>query len=109
MFPFGETVTVERPGAEDQYGDRDADAGTEHTIEGCAFYPRSSDELHEGRSTVITGLVMLAPPGADIRASDTIRREDGSRWPVEGSPLHWTCPLSGWHPGVQVHLRQVTG
>lgn len=109
MFPHGETITIERPGAADRYGDP-TQPGTEHTIEGCAFYPRYSDELHDvGRNTVITGLVILAPPGADIKASDTVRRADGTRWPVDGVAGDWINPFTGWRAGTQIALRQVTG
>lgn len=106
-FPYGETVTVERPGAADRYAD--TQPGTEHTIEGCAFFARYSSELSDGRRTVITGKVVLAPSGSDIRAGDTIRRADGSRWPVEGTPSDEPSPHTGWRPGLRAELKQVAG
>ena len=98
---------MERPGVADQYGD--TQPGTEHAVDGCAFFPRYSNELSDGRRTVITGKVILAPSGSDIRPGDTIRRADGSRWPVEGTPSDEPSPFTGWRPGLRVELRQVSG
>jgi len=106
-FPHGETATVQRPGGETRYGDKLP--GTEHTLTGCVFAPRESTELHEFRNTVIVGLTMYAPAGADIRATDTVVRSDGTRWRVEGQPGVFTSPFTGWTPGVVVALERVTG
>lgn len=53
--------------------------------------------------------MILAPPGADIKASDTVRRADGTRWPVDGVAGDWINPFTGWRAGTQIALRQVTG
>lgn len=73
------------------------------------LYPRTSVELVDGRDTIITGTVLLAPPGADLRATDRIRLPDGSEHEVRGAPGTWLSPLTGWHPGIQAVLEEVTG
>jgi len=109
-FQHGESVTVLRPGTLDRYGDPvPGNPSTTHTIEGCAFAPRSSTELHAQVNTVIVGLTMYAPSGADIKATDTIQRSDGTRWNVEGQPGVWSSPFTGWQPGIVAALERVTG
>lgn len=107
-LPYGETVTVERPGGTNRWGD--TLPGTEHTSECWAFAPRTSSEDNEQANQVITGLTGYGPPGADVAAQDVIRRGDGTRWHVDGDIGQWgPSPLTGWHPGVEVALRRVTG
>ena len=106
-FAYGVTVTVIRSAGRDRWGD--LLPAIEHTIEGCVLYPRSSVELVDGRDTIITGTVLLAPLGADIRATDRVRLADGSEHDVRGTPGTWLSPLTGWAPGIQAVLEEVTG
>lgn len=112
-FPFGETITVRRPGGTDQRGD--PEPASTHTVTNCVFAPsvsvgaNVSNELVNRRDTVITGLTLYAPPDADITPTDQIVRADGTVWEVEGQPGDWLTPFTGWHPGIQVGVRRVTG
>ena len=107
MLPFGETITVRRPGGTDQRGD--PEPAVEHTVTGCAFAPRSSTEATDRRDTVVIGLTLYAPPDADIQATDKIVRANGTVWEVDGEPGDWQTPFTGWHPGLQIAVKRVTG
>lgn len=112
-LPHGETVAVNRRGGTDKWG-QDL-PGTQHTVGPCGFAPRTatgsrnSTEDNAQRNTVITGLTMYAPWGADITSQDVIVRGDGSRWHVEGDVGEWLSPLTGWRAGIEVALVRVSG
>lgn len=111
-YPFGQTITVYRPGETSWNGD--PLPGTSHTIPGCAIWPTSTTEVTQQRDTVTTGVTVLAPNGADIVATDRVflPGEDPSgtaRWQVDGAPFAWRSPLTGWAPGTEVRLKEVTG
>lgn len=111
-FPFGETVTVQRPTEYSDYGDPLAPA--EFTLSGVAFAPRSSTELSNQRNTVIVGMTMYAPYGSDVRPIDTIIRtnpvtSETETYNVDGEVGPWLHPLTGWAAGTEVALRRVTG
>jgi hypothetical protein len=107
-FPFGETVTVHRRAPRDDFGR--PGAVTSHQIEGVALAPRRSEEGNTPtRNTVTAGLVAFMPYDADIRATDTVERFDGTKWAVVGTPMRWRSPLTGWMPGTEVELERVTG
>lgn len=107
MYPHGETVTVERAGGTDQWGD--PLPGTEFQRHGVAFAPRTSSEQNSQGNTVIVGLTMFDAYDADLRPTDVIRRADGRRYQVVGEPGPWRSPLTGWEAGVEVALERVTG
>lgn len=109
-----ETVTIERPGGTDKWGQKLP--STEHTSEGWGFAPttgtggqRSSTEDNYQHNTVIRVSTGYGPPDADVADQDVIRRADGTRWQVEGDPGRWRNPLTGWPAGTEVSLRRVTG
>lgn len=86
------TVTVERPGGSDRFGT--PLPGTSHVVERCLVTPRSSDEKTDGRATVVTGMSLHGPPGADINAQDVIvlnkaPQPSDDRWQVAGEPGRW--------------------
>lgn len=107
-----ETVTVERPGGVDRYGD--PLTPTTRQLAGCVFAPRSSNEgaTQDGQprpGAVTTGLTMYAPPGAGLDPVDVVVRTDGSRWQVEGDAGQWVNPFTGATPGIEVALTRVEG
>jgi hypothetical protein len=109
-LPHGETITVRRPSSPAATGPRgDPLPYTTHTVAGCAFAPRASTETVDRRDTVITGLTLFAPPDADIQPTDRIQRADGSLWEVDGEPGDWQTPWTGWHPGLEIAVKRVTG
>jgi hypothetical protein len=111
----GETITVRRPASPGTSPRGDPLPATEHTVAGCVIAPQvsigqnASGEIVDRRDTVITGLALFAPPNADIRPTDRIVRADGTVWEVEGEPGDWLSPFTGWHPGIQLGIRRVTG
>lgn len=102
------TITVVRPGELDQHGDPvDPDAEPEtHTVEDCVIAPRSDREDATRGETVIVGLTLYAPFGADIRATDQVVL--GTPWSdtfdVVGEPGHWKNPFTHREAGVEVAL-----
>lgn len=107
MYPYGQTITVRRPGGENQHGD--PLPGTEHTIAGCAVAPRSSSERTDLRDTIIRGYTLYAPYDADIEPTDQIVMPDSSVWQVDGDVGRWANPYTGRRPGLEVALTRVTG
>lgn len=107
-FPYGVTVTVERPGGTDQYGNPLPPA--DHTIDDCAVAQDSTLEMTDGRATTITVFSLYTTtPDADLEPQDVIVMPDGERWQVQGdawSPVH---PMTGWQPGTRVDVRKVEG
>ncbi|MER5671156.1 hypothetical protein [Pseudonocardia alni] len=106
-FARGISVRVHRLAGVDRFGDRLP--GTTHVVSGCALAPRTSSEDNPRGSTVIVGLTLYGPYGADIRAEDVVELEGGSRYEVVGEPGHWASPFTGWAPGCEVALERVTG
>jgi hypothetical protein len=109
-FPFGITVTVQRPtGAADRYGQ--LTYADHHTIDGCALAPRYSTESIDNRTSVIEGFSLFGPPqtGDDrVFAKDRIKTPDGNVYRVVGESAEWVNPLTGWKPGFEAALERVT-
>lgn len=79
-----ETVTILRPGAEDQFGQPGPDDAP-RDVPQCIVFPRTSTEDHDRGEVVITGLGVAMPPGTDIKATDRVVAR-GQTWEVEGQP-----------------------
>lgn len=114
-LPFGETITIVRPGppTEDIYGNDVPGPPTEIPIPGCSVSPRdgtgsASNELLDARDTVITGLTLYAPYGTDIRATDRVRI-GAELYEVDGQPGSFRSPFTGSTGPVAVALELVTG
>ena len=93
-------------------GDRFGDAviSDERVIWGCAWAPQISAESTNYRTaTVTTGIVLYAPPDANLSAQHRIRLDDGTVWRVTGDPGFFRNPIGGTDEGVQAHLERVTG
>jgi hypothetical protein len=114
-LPHGDTVTILRPGSpsRDVYGNDVPGPPTEIPVPGCAVAPRDgtgsgTNELTDARDTVISGLMLYAPYGTDIRATDQIR-VDGDVYTVEGRAGSFRSPFTGSTGPVVVALERVTG
>jgi hypothetical protein len=109
----GHTITVIQPTAKDPLGDYEPGAGVEATIEGCyvqskgSINSRYSREQTDLRDTVITEVIVYAPPGADIRPTSRIVFQ-GVRYQVEGEPAAWDDGNGRPHH-VEASLRRVEG
>lgn len=104
-FPFGKTITVTRQTVNP---DGDRTPGASFPVEGCAFYPNTSQELVNGQETVTWDRTVLCPPGTDVRPTDTVT-VDGVVYEVYGQPMAWQSPITGFSSGVEVLLRTQTG
>lgn len=109
-FPFGVTVEVER-GSRDRFGD--IAYAVSHTIPGCAVAPRSSSEDNDARTSVIVGLTLYGPYGADLQSDDRVvipGPEPRARrtWRVIGEAGSWHHPMTNWKPGFEAALERVS-
>jgi hypothetical protein len=108
MLPFGVTVEVL---AYDR--DLDGDLSNERVagvIEGGAFAPGASIENTDRKSQVIDTAIYYAPPGSPpVTAQNKLRFPGDVVWEVDGNPLPWASPLTGWAPGFEVHITRVRG
>ena len=108
---IGEPVGVIRAGTTvDRYENVVTVYGTEvdFIIDGCAFDPGGSTEIHDGRTAVVTLPTVYAPPGADLLATDRLVVR-GRPYDVTGTPAVWVNPYSATEKGVVVQLEEVTG
>jgi hypothetical protein len=109
----GHTITVIQPTAKDPLGDYEPGTAAETTVEGCyvqskgSINSRYSREQTDLRDTVITELIVYAPPGADIRPTSRIQFQ-GIRYQVEGEPAGWDDGNGRPHH-LEVSLRRVEG
>ncbi|MFF3928280.1 hypothetical protein [Streptomyces hirsutus] len=114
-LPFGKDVVIVRPGppTEDVYGNDVPGPPVEIPVRGCAVTPRDGsgvggNENTDARDTVITGLILYAPYGTDIRPTDRVR-VDGQLYEVIGQPGSFRSPFTGSTGPVAAALELVTG
>lgn len=103
-------VTVRRGGGTDSWGD--PRTPTMHTVERCIRWPRTSSEFTDRSDSVSTGWMLVVPVGADLLATDEVQMPGDAAdvwWQVEGDPLPYVSPLSGWAPGTPVALTRTRG
>lgn len=67
-------------------------------VPGCVVSPRSSSEI--GGPTVLSGITVLMPPGADVEASD--------RLDVAGVSYQVDGEVGRWPGGVEAHGRRAS-
>lgn len=86
------------------------------TLGGCAISisvgrtsRRSFEDETQDADLIRSDVILYAPPGSDIRSSDTVTLPDGTEWGVWGIPSEYASPFTGWRPGLQVRLRRHTG
>jgi len=92
----------------DHFGD--STISGERVIHGCAWAPQTSAESSDFRTAmVVSGLVLYAPPDADLTAQHRVRLDDGSVWRVNGDPGYYRNPIGDTAEGVQAHLQRVAG
>lgn len=102
---FAETVTITRQ-ITDSHGDHTD--GASHTQGGCAVWPTTSTETVFGQDTVVWGLTVLMPPGADVLSTDTVIVR-GVTYLVNGEPSLYKSPLTGAEAGIEVLLKTESG
>lgn len=107
-FPFGQPITLVKrvKGAPDSFGN-DTWTTTTTAVVG-AFAPVASVELVQGQDVITTQPTVYLPAGTDVSALDAVQI-DGKQYEVDGDPHNWVNPYTGWHAGLEVRLRRVTG
>ena len=106
LFPYGETVTVNRQ-TENAYGDWSV--ALTFDVDGCAIWPTTgATTVAGGMDVVVFGLTVLLPPGTDVLATDVIQAR-GNQYNVIGEPNLFQSPLTGTQSGIEVQLKARTG
>ena len=114
QFPHGETVVLHQRVVTGVDGlGNDVYSQTDLAIDNVAVWPvdanaAAGNEVTGARDTVIIGLAALLPPGTPVKATDRVTVR-GELHEVNGEPADQRSFLTGWHPGVLVSLRRVTG
>lgn len=96
-----ETLTLLDDPPADRHGDPTGPP-VETVVEGCAVQPRTSSELADQRTTVISGYAAFMPPGTQVKATTRVRWRE-QLYEVDGDVADWP----GEH--VQVQLKRVRG
>ena len=114
LIPFGETLVLHQRTVTgvDALGN-DVYSQSDLTIENVEVWPvdanaAAGNEITGARDTAIIGLAALLPPGTPVKATDRVTVR-GELHEVNGEPADQRSFLTGWHPGVLVSLRRVTG
>lgn len=107
-FPFGQPITLIKrtKGVRDSFGN-DTWTTTSTQVTG-AFDPGTSTEQVQGQDVVTMQPRVFLPAAVDVAVIDAIQ-VGGQIFEVDGAPNHWTSPLTGWSPGIEVRLKRVTG
>ena len=94
------------PGAEDDFGNPiQAWATTPVRKPVYGWQPAGTNEANASRHTVVSDLVLLAPPGFTLDPRDHVR-VDGRTYEVEGEVEDLNHGPFGYAPGVRVNLRR---
>lgn len=107
-FPYGQSITV-IPVTRDAHGDETR--GTPRTLHGVGVAPRASTEPGQDRRAAMTisGVSLYLPVDHGVTNLDVVVLADGTEWRVDGHPLPWSSPLTGWTPAAQADLTRVEG
>lgn len=106
---FGFTLTVNRYGVRDRFGN--LPAPTTHTVNGCAAAPAGSQERVGEQVVTLTQDTIYAPYGADVKPSDEVviptgQPLDAGTYQVDGSPARWSSPFTGVAFGTVIRLTR---
>lgn len=105
IAPFAVQVTLHRrtlTGARNSYGDATYTDAT--TATWGVFNPGASSG--PDNTAVDLQPVVYLPAGTDVSYLDAVT-VNGTTYEVDGNPNDWQHPLTGWHAGIEVHLRTV--
>lgn len=110
IFPYGQPVDLLTRTVTGQDSDgNDVWGTTTTTIVGCAFDPGGSTELQQGsRDTVTTRPTVFLPAGTVVGAVDRVTVA-GRTFEVDGTPLYYSNPFTGYTPGPVITLTRITG
>ena len=110
-FPFGEPVDVlRRVTSTDRYNNKVTVSWQNvGSVVGCGVAPRVLPEVSgDGREGVTVGFTVFMPFGSNVGAHDRLVVR-GVTVEVDGEPVSWVNPMTGWAPGDVVSTRWVEG
>lgn len=114
-LPFGETITVTRPGAAgstfDDLGNPIPAAATTFTISGVGVAPLTPQESAELWGPENTGgFTLYLPYGTSLQSTDvvTIRGESGFQVQGDARLTQWRSPFTGWQAGSVAIVRRAS-
>lgn len=106
-FPYGEAVTRLRARDRlDEYDETVEDWQSPYQlwIPQVAAWPTiESETLEPGRDRVTGQWTLAMPFNIDIKSGDRVIFH-GETWNVEGEPIVWRSPFTGWAPGQSVQI-----
>jgi hypothetical protein len=106
---FGEPVTVLDRAVTGEDGDgNDVFTDTPTFLAGCVFNPGTSLEAVQGQDVLTVKPTVYLPAGSVLKPTDRLIVR-GDTYEVDGKANAWVSPFTGWSPGVEVHLKLVTG
>lgn len=89
-----------------QVRDWDGDIDT-LTIKGCSVQPASVSRAYRRSENVEKGMLLFAPPNADVQLGDRITYE-GKAYEIDGEPYVWISPTNRVS-SMQAHLKRWKG
>lgn len=115
FFPFPENLqrvrrqtTIHPVSGEETLGTWAAAVVT--PLEGCAIGSRSTSELVTSqRDQVDSQRSLYGPYGLELLSTDRVRDARGRDWDVDGEPMDWRNPFTGWEAGTEVPLTRTRG
>ena len=90
-----------------QVRDWDSDEVTSVTIKGCSVQPASVSRAYRRSENVEKGMLLFAPPNADVQLGDRITYE-GKAYEIDGEPYVWISPTNRVS-STQAHLKRWKG
>jgi hypothetical protein len=111
-LPNGFTLTVNRYGTPDKYGNRPPPST--HTVAGCAAAPAGSVERTGDQVLTLEQDTIYAPFDADVVPTDELVVPDGQpidsgTYQVDGKAQRWSSPFTGEKFGAVIRLTRASG
>lgn len=112
IFTYGFTLTVNRYGEPDKYGNRPPP--TTHTVDGCAAAPAGSTERTGDQVLTLEQDTIFAPFDADVEPTDELvvptgQPIDSGTYQVDGKVQRWSSPFTGQQFGTVIRLTRTSG
>ena len=112
IFGSGFTLTVNRYGTPDKFGNRPPP--TTHTVDGCAAAPAGSVERTGDQVVTLEQDTIYAPFDADVVPTDELvvptgQAIDSGTYQVDGRPQRWSSPFTGQQFGTVIRLTRASG
>lgn len=104
----GATITVRHSGGTDRYGNP-LPPPPDDIVADCLIAPRSSAETDNLGDLVDSRMVVYAPAGTTVVATDRLLLPGYvGEWQVAGDPNRWDLGGDSYIAGVEIVVRQVT-